>query len=544
MSAAVSTGTSSYLRHLPPVLAEQAAEGALPLGSLLAVVEKLLTGIDDGVATSRPPIAEQIARLHRTLDPWTTPTAFLPWLASWVALTFPTVQGEDVWDEYQRRTVTASMTRIHRLRGRKAGLNAYVDLYAVGHVRPRVALDDGSRVLVVAPHGERPAPVTGLVTTGPVLAGTTVRLGGVTRPWCLAVAPDGSIVLGDLPAPSGVPVQLPSRIWRLDATGRPDVEGTPPVPVPLTAGTLPLTRVVALAVRPATAAAPDTLYAVDRNGRIYAVPAPWRAATASLLVDLAAGGARIAPVAMVVDPAGGDLLVLDRGGTSAANPPRVVTIRPGPGAPTVTSNPLPQLTEALSLAVLPDGSLLIGDGGDQRPGSARTANLIRVDRGAGWTTRAVLPASNDLIAPTGIARTARGGLFVLDAGLRPFTPSAINPFICSDAEPAIVHEVDLASGKLTAVSEPGQLVYPTGMTAAGDRLLICDPGQPEVAGLQPFWSRVRPFVFDVVVHFTESRLPTDPTARQRVLRQTIGTVRSIIEAQKPAHTVWNLVTSI
>lgn len=82
------------------------------------------------------------------------------------------------------------------------------------------------------------------------------------------------------------------------------------------------------------------------------------------------------------------------------------------------------------------------------------------------------------------------------------------------------------------------------MAATADRLVICDPGQPDVAGLQTYTSRVRPFQFDVVIHFANSRLPTDQAARQLVLSQAVGNISSIIEDQKPAHTKWNLITSI
>ena len=82
------------------------------------------------------------------------------------------------------------------------------------------------------------------------------------------------------------------------------------------------------------------------------------------------------------------------------------------------------------------------------------------------------------------------------------------------------------------------------MTAAGPQLLVCDPGQPEVGGLQPYWSRVRPYQFGVVIHFADSQLPADQGQRPLVLAQAVGNIRTIIDDQKPAHTVWDLITSI
>jgi hypothetical protein len=55
---------------------------------------------------------------------------------------------------------------------------------------------------------------------------------------------------------------------------------------------------------------------------------------------------------------------------------------------------------------------------------------------------------------------------------------------------------------------------------------------------------VRPFQFDVVVHFTDSRLPADPQDRKRALDQAVGTISTIVTEQKPGHTVWTLTTSI
>ena len=250
---------------------------------------------------------------------------------------------------------------------------------------------------------------------------------------------------------------------------------------------------------------------------------------------------------MAVDPGNGDLLVLDRG-PQPPEPaaPQVITIQPAPL--TVTRTALHTVTEPLSLAADPDATLLIGDGGDQEPATPAgfPGNLVRVDRGpAPWAETPLLPAGNPLTAPTGIARTSDGKLYVLDAGVKPFSPSD-DPFICAVAQDAGVYQVDLAAAPPSAacITGPAPLVYPTGIAAAGDRLVICDPGQPEVAGLQAYSSRVRPFQFDVVIHFAHSRLPADPAARTLVLRQAVGNISSIIEDQKPAHTKWNLITSI
>jgi phage tail-like protein len=554
---------SSYLKYLPPVLWQDDPPAPdFSLGAMLRIFEKILTGIPDGISLPHAlhkdddhddyhehgPITAQIARLHRLFDPWTTPEDFLPWLASWVALDFPTLQDVPLWDEYQRRKVTSDITQIYRLRGRKAGLNKYLDLYAVGQTRPRVAIDDGTGLLSVTPSLGAIAPVVGLVSQGPVvMTDGSVRAEGLTRPQCVAVGSDGSILVGDIGLPSGLPVQLPNRVWLLDPVGRYHLAGTPPRPQPIAPDTLtPLTNVVAIAVRPAQAASPETLYVLDQRGRLYAVPAPFQDAAATQVASLATPGTTTWPVAMAVDPGNGNLLVLDRGDTPGTpGSPKVVTVQPVPLA--VTRTALETVTEPLSLAAGPDGTLLVGDGGNQEPDGPDQfpGNLVRIDRSTTpWTETRLLPAGNPLVAPTGIARTRDGRLYILDAGLKPFSPSSDTPFICAVAEDAGIFRIDLAVTPPSAVriSERGQLVYPTGMAASADELVICDPGQPPVAQMEPFWPRVRPFQFDVVIHFARSRLPTDPDAQKLVIRQARGNVLSIIAAEKPAHTLLNPIT--
>lgn len=555
---------SSYLAHLPQVLQQEAAGGAVPLGSLLKIFEKLLTGIpddvallhglpDDAVGTEGPRVHEhdalstEVARLHRLFDPWTTPEDFLPWLASWVALEFPTLQDRPLWDEYQRRRVTSQITRTYRKRGGKTGLNTYLELFAVGGARPRVVLDDGTRLLTVRPSRNAPADVAGLVLQGPVVHGNGVRAEGVTRPWSVAVASDGSLLVADIGLPVGAPVQLRSRVWRLSPSGAPDLAGAPPRPRPVAPDSLPLTRAVAVAVRPARGPAPETLYVLDRPGRLFAVPAPFQTATATQIGTLARPGTTLAPVAMTVDQ-NGDLLVLDRGdGPGTPNPPGLIVVRTDPFSASRT--PLQQVVEPLSLGWGPDGALLVGDGGIQDPSGADpvSGNLLRIDRTATpWRQDPLLPAENALVAPTGIASTPDGGLYVLDAGLKPFTPSVTNPFIGVVAEHAavLVVDQDATPTAATRITGPGRFVYPTGLASAGEHLVVCDPGQPEVAGLQPYWSRVRSFQFDVVVHFAAGRLPSDAAERRRLLDQSVGSILAVIDEQKPAHTSRNLITAI
>ena len=564
---------SSYLAYLPPALwsgtdlppdadAAARATSSLDLGAVLRIFEKIATGIPDDVVLShrrRDPsgvevvhehgaLTDEVADLHRLFDPWTTPTDFLPWLASWVALEFPTLQDEPLWEEYQRREVTAGIAQIYRLRGRRAGLNQYLELYAVGHTRPRVTVDDGARLVSVTPRAGAPADVSALVTQGPVVIGNEVRAEGLTRPWCVTVDAAGDLVVGDIGLPDSAAVTVPSRLWQLDPTGRYPLAGTPPRPRPLIPD-LALKDVVDVAVRPPRGPALETLYALTRTGRLFAVPAPFLESTATLVTTLTATGGAVWMVSLAVDPDSGDLLALDRGAREPeAAAPSLVRVRPDPLQ--VTRTALRTVLEPLCLAVEPDGTLLIGDGREQDPAapSQFPGNLVRVDRGQDpWTESLLLPADrreNPLVSPTAVVRLA-GAMYVLDVGLKPFAPSNTDPFICPVADHAAVYQVDShGDAGVVPVTAPGQFVYPSGMVAAGEGLVVCDPGQREVPGLEPYWGRVRPFQFDVVVHFTDSRLPADPQDRKRALDQAVGTISTIVTEQKPGHTVWTLTTSI
>jgi phage tail-like protein len=548
---------SSYLQYLPVQYTEHdPPPPAFSLGATLRIFEKVLTGIDDGVELRHDvpdppdgvgphvhdPISSVISGLSSLLDPWRTPTRFLPWLASWVALDFPTLQGEDLWDEYQQRKVTSQIAQIYRQRGLKAGLNLYLDLYAAGRLRPRVALDDGSRVLAVTPTTTGHAPVMGLVTEGPVMRGNAVATPGIARPVC-AVSGDAGLFVGDLGIPAGNPTPMPSRVWLMGGHGQYVMSGEPPQRSPLSPDTMPLTGVAALALRPGTPGSEETLFALDQSGKLYAVRAPYLGVDAAELGRLSVPGATFAPVAMSVHP-DGRLLVLDRAdGAGSPHPPTMLSVRTDPFQ--VTRAPLTGVVEPLSLLVEPDGTVLVGDGGDQEPAGPEqfSGNLWRLERngGTGWTETALLPPVNQLVAPTGLARTGSGRLYVLDAGLKPFSPIGLtDPFLLPVAEPASIFRMDLQAKPplATRITEPGQFVHPTHMVAVGDRLLVSDPGHP----LQSFRSRIRPFQFDVVVHFMASRLPTDQAERDRACSQAVGDVRSIIEQQQPAHTHYTLVT--
>ncbi|MFD5270385.1 phage tail protein [Streptomyces sp. NPDC058335] len=561
---------SSYLRYLPPVLWKDAApDPGFSLGSALCVFEKILTGIDDderivhtkntrsgAESHTHHSIAERIALLDRLFDPWTTPPEYLPWLAFWVSLRFPELQGRQLWDEYQRRKATAAISAVHRRRGLRSGLTTFLDLYSVGKVRPRVAVDDGSSLFVAHVVAGVPAPVSALSPFRPLLdesGGPERQREGLLRPWCLARGPDGSLFAGDRGLPTDLAPGVRRRVWRLDATtGQPDLHGSQPLPRPL-APAQTFGQIIAVTVAPARDGRPETLYILDSTGRIFALPSPYTAETVTELTRLSPGsGFRLA---MAVDGRG-DLLVLDRGlQPEEVARPKVFVVRPAPLSVTVKDLDPAFVREPLSLFVDHDGALVVGDGGDREAlplEDSGGGNLVRIVRGessdAEWTHTRLLPPQNPLVAPTAVARTDADGLYVLDAGLRPFWPSATeHPFILHTARPAVVVRVETApeaAGGTLRVTEPGNFVNPTGMTAHGGHLIICDPGQIESSGvrLDGYRSRFGPFDINVVIHFSRSQLSADPVEQRRELSQAVGTIKTIVRQHMPAHCRFSEVT--
>lgn len=536
---------SSWLRHLPPVLwSDEPADAGFSLGEALRVFEKVLTGIDDDVAAS-PPLTARIAAVERLFDPWTAPGGeFLTWLASWVDLRFPTLQGKPVWDDHQRRLVISRIAATYRRRGQRAGVTEYLDLCTAGGLRPRIALDDGSRVLVTVPGATGPAPVAALVSHGPVVdpsrpAGQRVLAEGLVRPRCVAVGRSGALFFGDLGSLSASTAPVPARVWRLTADGRYETAGTPRTPAPFTtvqpAGSVEL-EVHALAVLPGD---PETLCILDRTGVLHTMPADAPAAAPTRLVDVRAAVNGFTGVAMAVDP-GGDLVLLDQR-AGAGSRPRVVPV----AVATATVGAVRELTEvtaAQSLLVEPDGRLLVGDGGNQTAAGG-AGNIVRVDPTSG-AEHVLLPtdrAANPLVAPVALARGDDGELYALDAGLRPLAQGS---FVKAVAEPAVVHRVDLDTGTVRPACEAGRFVYPTGMVARAGRLVVCDPGLPVGGDLTKRWARLVPFAFEVVAHHTAARLPAAGSNERTATLNWINlSITAMVEEQKPAHTIWSLLSA-
>ena len=175
MSAPAGPPRSGYLDHLPAVLAEAGPQsGGLSVNDLLLAAETILSGRPgqlvehrDGrlPAHTHDGIQDVIDRLHLLLDPYRAPGRFLSWLAGCVGADLV-----DGWGEHQQRRAIAEAVPVLGLCGLKEGLRRRLDLYTVATRPPRIAIDDGSRVLFTTPVPGRRAAVHTLSRTDRICA--------------------------------------------------------------------------------------------------------------------------------------------------------------------------------------------------------------------------------------------------------------------------------------------------------------------------------------------------------------------------------------
>lgn len=526
---------SSYLRFLPPVLWSGAAAGA-DLGRMLLVFEKILSGIDDGIPTAddpaedRPGLEVTIDRLHEVFDPWRTDRDQLARLAAWVGLDLPSEL-----DEYQQRKAVAEIAAIHRMRGLKEGLRRQLDLFTVAAARPRIVVDNCAMVLISRLLPDQAAEVDALAAQGPALrSATEVVYPGLVRPRAIALSPDGDLVVGDAGMRGDTPA-VRAAVWRLTSTGAyRDQQGSPPRPAPLglatPSGTPPIRFPGALAVD--ARSTPWRLYVLDFAGNgLFRLTAPAldRAERVATRQALQLG----VPAAMALDR-NGHLLILDRS-------PAVLDVDVTTTPPAVVRHPLTEVREPRSMLVRADGTLVVGD--MRKQDETAPGDLVLVDRtDATWRERRLLAglgaARNPIVAPFALLEEERDRLLVLDIGLRP-DASESEPFLRTIAEPAVVHRVTLGPGApvVARATEPGRMVYPTGMVRHGGTLFVCDGGEPETSQRNDPW-RTAPHQFGILVHFSKQR-PSDERTRRAVLRE----IRELVARQKPASATATLISA-
>jgi phage tail-like protein len=541
---------SSYAKYLPGVLWPAGANtGGFSIDSILLVAEKILTGIDDDVpvrhegagspAHTHDDLAAVIDRLHLLFDPYRAPPRFLPWLASWLGMQLPAS-----WEEPQQRRAIARTGPALGLRGLHEGVARCLDHYDVTTARPRITLDDGSRILFSTPTPGRLAPVHTLLSYGPFLrTRDEAAYPGLVDPGCIAVTPDGHLLLGDDGIAAGTTVA--AGVWRVSRTGGyVDVEHAPPRPRPLgpppVPGTPALDRPRALVVE--QRADSWRAYVLDRQALYRLDSADLH--TLTRLATRADLGLAVGSTAMVLDGPG-RLMVVDQGQLveiDAATIPAQVVRRTSPRTAEIVPGPLVGVGPHLVVAdIRPQET-------SEEAGGLRPADLVLVDRSnpSVWTEHRLLEGladgANPLVTPVALALDGPETLFVLDLGLRPVNGDSGDPSYKAVAEPAGVYRVQLrhptGAGRIAAtgierVTTPGRLVQPNGMAVVDGTLYLSDPGQPVGPADNPL-VRNMPGYVAVQVHFSRRRATGLPTRTRKTIAHEIA---SIVDLHKPATSV-------
>lgn len=118
------------LNYLPAIYQERDdGQESKFVGRLLTPFENILLGSgEQGTSKSGEEelargLEEEVAELPKLFDPWETPKEFLPWLASWVGLSFRPELSED-----RRRKLLANIVPLYRIRGTRRYLEELLQL--------------------------------------------------------------------------------------------------------------------------------------------------------------------------------------------------------------------------------------------------------------------------------------------------------------------------------------------------------------------------------------------------------------------------------
>jgi phage tail-like protein len=527
---------SSYIQYLPPVLRTRENDPDQLLGRILCIFEKILTGRIDGVPLTVGtreycPFEQAIDELPQLFDPWHTPTAMLPYLATWLGLDLPD------WGEFQQRRLVAAIGSICQRHGTREALLDYLDIYAAAYGQPRIAIDDGEAVFR-ARFGDDGTALLIPIAYSQTVASEQKRVSVLLHPAAVAVGRDGAVIVVDQ---GDMGTNITPAIWRLSSSGEIPYGGSPPLPQPFYAGS-PLREPTAIAVDSThtyvadlgsgsqTLAADASLYRFTLD----------RAAAETVLSPRTHPGWAVRPVDMAFD-ANQNLVVLDRGAHPIGDPPsqedqgaaqpRIVIVRRGSVA---AVHNLDGIIEPTALAIDTQGHLIVTDAGDQQ--STRPAGLWRIDPGDGWRAAPLLDQvphdRNPLIFPIALAIERAMTLLICDTGVRwGWDGDSWNRTL---AETAAIYRVDLAESPpvITCVARDRRLVMPTKMALDQQgRLFISDRGELRKGAPPRNW-RAGTSEFGVVVLFSQQR-PTLPEARDRLRREIIDK----LEAYKPAESV-------
>jgi len=108
----------SLVQFLPQVFQQTAMDGASWLKGFLYIIQHEYDSV-----------ARRLERLHELFDPRSTDPDFLPWLASWLAISL-----NPDWNTLQRRQMLMAATRLFPDRGTAKAIREFVRIYAGANV--------------------------------------------------------------------------------------------------------------------------------------------------------------------------------------------------------------------------------------------------------------------------------------------------------------------------------------------------------------------------------------------------------------------------
>ncbi|PAV12975.1 hypothetical protein ASJ81_04415 [Methanosarcina spelaei] len=555
------TNVSSYVDYLPSVLWTQENDSSSFLGRVLCIFEKILSGVSDDLSIGNGPnehnnFEKTIDELNQIFDPWKTNKNFLPWLASWVALTLP----ED-FSEYQKRKIISDIVPIYQERGLKKGLQAYLDAYATDS-KPRIAIDDGAAVFRAT------FLENGTAVLHTVAYSNAISLQSETNthednsnedklvttllhPSAIAVDNENNYIVVDK-GDSSLSMKQPASLWKLSSTGdlewKVDPSSSIPMPKPIYVSDC-LKNPTAVVVD-----GQDNYYVVD-IGEID-LPSSVKSAiyrfnpSIEVVINQSSNPTfpAVHPVDMILDSSG-KFVVLDRGVHPQGEYPRspevnsgqkIIVVNKGPPM-AVSEHPLRGVIEPTALAIDSEGCYIVADAKDQY--GSDPADLIRVgvDPNGNWSETSILKnvkaENNPLIFPVCLVFENSQSLLVCDTGVR--WGYKVQEDNRKMAEPAAIYRIENISQNsptITRVTYERKFVNPTKMVI--DRrgnLIITDKGEylPSVGKLPSRIWRKEPNEFGVVVLFSAQRY-TSLEDQLRIRRE----IANIVNEQKPGNTSW------
>ncbi|MGM0576306.1 MAG: phage tail protein [Myxococcota bacterium] len=108
----------NLVSYLPQVFQQESTDAAAFLRGFLYIVQH---GFDS--------VSSRLEQIHELFDPRTSDPEFLPWLASWLAITL-----SPDWDDLQRRRMLLAATRLFPYRGTKRAIEEFVHIYTGANV--------------------------------------------------------------------------------------------------------------------------------------------------------------------------------------------------------------------------------------------------------------------------------------------------------------------------------------------------------------------------------------------------------------------------